>query len=171
MDGQVLVAYATKYGSTAEIGEKIGQVLRQTDLNTDVLPVDRVSNPASYKAVVLGSAFYVGRWRKEATRFLKDNEKVLAERLVWLFSSGPTGEGDAMELTDGWYFPKGLKRTAERIKPRDIAIFHGAMELEKLSFFDKWIIKKVKAPLGDFRDWGAITAWAKAIADELKQIA
>lgn len=57
MSIQVLVAYATKYGATAEIAEKIGQVLRQTGLRTNVLPVDCVSDPNSYKAVILGSRF------------------------------------------------------------------------------------------------------------------
>ena len=66
MDKQVLVAYATKYGATAEIAEKIGEVLRQAGLPTDVLPVDRVGDLSAYKAVVLGSAVYIGQWRKEA---------------------------------------------------------------------------------------------------------
>jgi menaquinone-dependent protoporphyrinogen oxidase len=100
------VAYATKYGATAEIAEKIGQVLRQAGLRTDVLPTDRVSDLSPYKAVVLGSAVYIGRWRKEAATFLKANEKALAERPVRLFSSGPTGEGEPVELTKGWRFPK-----------------------------------------------------------------
>ena len=169
MDGRVLVAYATKHGATAEIAEKIGQVFRQAGLDTDVLLVDHVSDPASYETVVLGSAFYFGQWRKEAKKFLKNNEKVLAERSVWLFSSGPTGEGNAMELTEGWHFPKRLQSIANRIKPRDIAIFHGALNLKKLSFFEKWIIKKVKAPLGDFRDWDAVTSWATTITDKLRE--
>jgi len=169
MDKQVLVAYATKYGATAEIAEKIGQVLRQAGLATDVLPADRVSDLSPYKAVVLGSAVYIGQWRKEAVRFLKANEAVLAEQLVWLFSSGPTGEGDAVELTNGWRFPKSLQPIADRIQPRDMAVFHGDVNVEKLNFFQKWMIKNVKAPLGDFRDWEAITAWATAIADVLKE--
>lgn len=37
IDTQVLVTYATKYGATAEIAEKIGQVLGQAGLRTDVL--------------------------------------------------------------------------------------------------------------------------------------
>jgi len=169
MDTQVLVAYATKYGATAEIAEKIGQVLGQAGLRTDVLPTDRVSDLHSYKAVVLGSAVYIGRWRKEAATFLKANEKVLAEQLVWLFSSGPTGEGDPVELTKGWHFPKALQPIADRIRPRDIAVFHGAMNMKKLNLIEKWMINKVKAPLGDFRDWDAITSWARAIADVLKE--
>lgn len=168
MDNQVLVTYATKYGATAEIAEKIGQLLSQAGLHTDVLPVDCVSNLSSYKAVILGSAVYMGGWRKEAAKFLKANEKVLAEQLVWLFSSGPTGNGDPMELTKGWRFPKGLQPIADRIQPRDIAVFHGVINIEKLNFIEKWMTNNVKAPLGDFRDWDAITSWATTIADVLK---
>jgi menaquinone-dependent protoporphyrinogen oxidase len=169
MDDQVLVAYATKYGATAEIAEKMGQVLRQAGLRTDVLPTDRVSDLTPYNAVVLGSAVYIGRWRKEAATFLKANEKALAERPVWLFSSGPTGEGEPVELTQGWRFPGKLQPIAERIRPRDIAVFHGAVDVGKLNFIQKWMLKNVKAPVGDFRDWEAITSWATAIADELKE--
>jgi menaquinone-dependent protoporphyrinogen oxidase len=41
---QVLVPYATKHGATAEIAEKIGQVLRQAGLRTDLLTADHVSD-------------------------------------------------------------------------------------------------------------------------------
>ena len=137
MDNQVLVTYATKYGATAEIAERIAQVLRQAGLRTDVLPTDRVSDLAAYEAVVLGSAVYIGRWRKEAVTFLKANEKVLAGQLVWMFSSGPTGEGDPVELTEGWRFPGKLQPIADRIQPRDIAVFHGAVDVKKLNPIEK----------------------------------
>jgi menaquinone-dependent protoporphyrinogen oxidase len=168
MDVQVLVAYATKYGATAEIAEKIGQVLRQAGLRTDVLPTDRVSDLTPYKAVVLGSAVYVGQWRKEAATFLEANEKGLAERPVWLFSTGPTGEGDPVQLMKGWRFPEAQRPIADRIQPRDIAFFHGVLDMKKLSLAEKLIVKGIKAPVGDFRDWDAITCWAAAIADALK---
>lgn len=169
MEKRVLVAYATKYGATAEIAEKIGQVLCQAGLQADVLPADRVADPNAYSAVVLGSAVYIGQWRKEATRFLKDNEALLATKPVWLFSSGPTGEGDPLELTQGWRFPGKLQPIADRIAPRDIAVFHGASDVDKLNFLEKWMLKNVQAPVGDFRDWEAIIAWAKAMAQELKK--
>jgi len=167
MEKQVLVAYASKYGATAEIAERIGEALREAGLATDVLPADRVGDVTPYEAVVLGSAVYVGRWQKQAANFLKANEEYLAERPVWLFSSGPTGEGDPVELAQGLHFPKALQSIADRIQPRDIAVFHGDVNPEKVNFFEKWMIKNVKAPLGDFRDWEAISAWATAIADAL----
>jgi menaquinone-dependent protoporphyrinogen oxidase len=169
MDRRVLVAYATKHGGTAEIAERIWEVLRQAGLRTDVLPADRVSDLSSYEAVVLGSGVYIGRWRKEAARFLKANEQLLAERPVWLFSSGPTDDGDPVELTDGWRLPRALQPIADRIQPRDIAVFHGVLDEKELGAIEKWMIKNVKAPLGDFRDWDAIAAWAKAIAEALKE--
>jgi menaquinone-dependent protoporphyrinogen oxidase len=165
---KVLVTYGTKYGATAEIAEKIGQVLDQAGLSTDVLPVDQASDLAAYQAVVLGSAVYVGAWRKEASSFLKANEAVLAGKPVWLFSSGPTGEGDPVELGQGWRFPGALQPIADRIQPRDIAVFQGNADKEKMNRIDSWMIKTVKAPVGDFRDWDSIAAWATAIANALK---
>jgi menaquinone-dependent protoporphyrinogen oxidase len=168
MGKKVLVAFATKYGATAEIAEKIGQVFRGAGLETDVLPADRVDDLALYKAVVLGSAVYIGKWRKEALKFLQANEKLLAERPVWLFSSGPTGEGNPVELLNGWRYPESLQPIVDHIQPRDIAVFHGAVLTDKMNFIEKFMIKNVKTPIGDFRDWQAITAWAKKIADELE---
>ena len=168
MDTRVLVVYATKYGATAGIAEKIGQVILQAGLETDVLPTDSVNDLAPYKAIVLGSAVYVGQWRKEAVAFLENNEKTMAKLPVWFFSSGPTGEGDPVQLMQGWRFPEALQPIADRVQPRDTAFFHGALDMTKLSLAEKLLIKGIKAPVGDFRDWDAIASWAAAIANALK---
>src|SRR5688500_16504486 len=125
MSTRVLVAYASKYGATTEIAEKIGQVLRDAGLNVDVLPAHQVDGLASYQAVVLGSAVYAGQWREEAVTFLKAYEYTLADMPVWFFSSGPTGNGDPVELMKGWHFPSAQQLIANHIKPRDTALFHG----------------------------------------------
>jgi len=169
MDNKVLVTFASKYGNTAEIAERIGQVLREAGLQTDVLPANRIRKSTDYQAVVLGSAVYIGMWRREAAAFLKTNEMDLAQKPVWLFSSGPTGEGDLEVLLQGWHFPKGLQPIADRIQPRDIAVFRGAVEMQKLNPLEKWMMKQVKAAGGDFRDWEAITSWATAIAVAVKE--
>ena len=169
MENQILVAYATKYGATAEIAEKIGEVLRQAGLTTDVLNVDDVKDVTLYGAVILGSAVYIGRWRREAVKFLKKNEKALAERPVWLFSSGPTGEGDPEELLEGWRYPGKIQPYIDFIQPRDIALFHGTVDTEKLNFIERSMVKNVDAPIGDFRDWDVITTWAEAVADALSE--
>ena len=164
MAKRVLVAYASKYGATAQIAERIGEVLRGAGLDADVQPANRVKDLSPYAAVVLGSAVYVGSWLKPAADFLRSNEQALAERPVWLFSSGPTGEGDPTELLKGWRFPQALQPVADRIRPRDVAVFHGAIDMSKLSFPERLLIRGIKAAVGDFRDWDTIAAWAAGIA-------
>ncbi len=171
MEIRVLVAYATKYGATAEIAARIGQTLREAGLATDVMPAGQVKDLAPYQAVVLGSALYMGRWRKEAANFLQHNEKALTAKQVWLFGSGPLGEGDPVELAKGWGFPKGLQAVADRIRPRDNTLFHGAVDLQKLNPLERWMFKNAKSAVGDFRDWKMITSWATGIAEALKQAA
>jgi menaquinone-dependent protoporphyrinogen oxidase len=168
METKVLVAHASKHGMTAEIAAKIGEILRRAGLKVEVLPVKRVKDPASYQAFVLGSAVYIAMWRKDLVQFLQKNEKTLSEHPVWLFSSGPMGKGDPSELSQGWRFPKAQEPLIERIKPRDIAIFHGAINIKKMNLLEKWVLKNVKAPTGDYRNWDAITSWARSIAEALQ---
>jgi menaquinone-dependent protoporphyrinogen oxidase len=168
MNKKVLVTYATKYGATAEIAEKIGDVLKKAGLPTDVVPVEKVKDLSPYSAVVLGSAVYIGRWRKEAFKFMEKNEEALAERDVWIFSSGPTEEGDPVELVKGWTLPEKLEPVAERIQPHDITVFHGELDPEKMNFIERTMIKNIKVPTGDYRDWDMISDWATAVAETLQ---
>jgi len=167
MSDKVLIAYGSKYGSTAEIAEAIGQVLREAGFDADVHSAETVQDLAPYRAVVLGSGVYAGMWRKEAAQFLEAHQAGLAERPVWLFSSGPSGEGDPVELLDGWRFPDAQKPIADRISPRDMAVFHGNIDRDKLNLAEKLIVKAVKGEFGDFRDWDAIRNWASDVAGAL----
>jgi menaquinone-dependent protoporphyrinogen oxidase len=165
----VLVTYATKYGATRGIAEKIGAVLIEEELQSDILPVKQVKDISKYTAMVLGSAVYIGMWRKEVEAFIRNNEITLSGIPIWIFSSGPTGDKDAAELMQGWVIPPALKPVIDRINPKDIIVFHGLIDSSKMNFFENWAIKNVKAPLGDFRRWDDISAWAKSIAAELKR--
>jgi menaquinone-dependent protoporphyrinogen oxidase len=165
---KILVAYATKHDSTAEIAHAIGRVLREAGHQVDVRSVEVVENLKPYTAVVLGSAVYVGKWQPSAAEFLTRYEAELAEREVWLFSSGPTGEGAPETVLKGWDFPEALKPVVDRIQPRDVIVFHGKLDPQKLSFMERLIIKGVKAPMGDFRNWDLIREWASAVARTLE---
>lgn len=66
-------------------------------------------------------------------------------------------------------FPKALRPIADRIEARDVAVFFGAVDLDKLNPLERWMFKNVKSPIGDFRDWDAITAWATGIAAALRE--
>ncbi|MEJ2668515.1 MAG: flavodoxin domain-containing protein [Deinococcales bacterium] len=167
MQGTVLVAYASKYGATRDIAEAIGRTLREAGLTVDLRECRDVKSLDGYVAVVLGSAVYVGRWRREAADLLRNGEAQLAKLPVWLFSSGPTGDGDAEELLHGWHFPAALEPIAERIEPRDIVVFSGALDASALRGFDAFLARSVKAPVGDYRDLYAVSDWARGIAQAL----
>ncbi len=167
MNKNILITYASKYGSTGEIAHKISAVLRQAGWQTTILPVNGSIDLGSYSAVILGSAVYISKWQKEATAFLQSNEKILASLPVWLFSSGPTGQGDPIELLEGWHLPQDIQPVSERIQPRGTTVFHGFINPQKLNFIEKQVIKSIKKPIGDFRDWDAIAKWATSIAKSL----
>jgi menaquinone-dependent protoporphyrinogen oxidase len=156
----ILITYASKHGSTAEIAERIAAKVRQTGNDAEVWSVESVCDVKQYGAVVIGSAVYFGSWMKEAVQFVEANRAALAARPVWLFSSGPTGETSVPD-------PKQIAELQEAIHPRDHRVFRGALDRHKLSFAEKMIVKGVKAPEGDFRDWDAVDTWAESIARAL----
>lgn len=159
----VLVAYATKHGSTREIAEAIATTLADRGIPSDAFVVDAVADVGPYDAVVLGSAVYMGRWLKEATEFARRHRAALAERPVWLFSSGPLGT----EVVDAEEQPRELAELREMLRPLEHRVFYGALARDALGFGERMVVKAVKAPEGDFRDWDEIQAWAAAIAGEL----
>ena len=128
----VLVAYGSKFGSTAEIAESIAKVLRNRGLNVSLMPASTVNDLDAYDAVVLGSAVYTGHWTKEAIEFLVAHEGALSTRPVWFFSSGPTGQGDPVERLRGWRFPEAQLDVANRIRPQGMVVFHGKIDIERL---------------------------------------
>ncbi len=168
MNTKLLVAYASKHGATKEIAEKVGEMLRQGGLQADVLPVEQIRDVGPYQAVILGSAVYIGKWMKSACDFVKKHEVTLAQRPVWVFSSGPTGEGDPVALLDGWRLPEDQKPVIDRIHPREIVVFHGNIDPEHVNLIERTAVKAIKKPFGDFRDWNAVTSWALSVAQVLK---
>ena len=128
MGDRVLVSVASKYGGTAEIAQRIADTLRGASLEVDILSPDQVKDLEQYSAVVLGSGVYIGRWRKVAVQFVNTYVETLAGMDVWIFSSGPTGEGDPVELLKGWTLPDAVKEAVSRIAPENIAVFHGVLD-------------------------------------------
>ena len=159
----VLVAYASKHGSTQGIAQRIAEQLRQLGIQAEARPLDEVWDPGSYEALVIGSAIYYGSWMKEATEWVYRNQPVLARRPVWLFSVGPLGT----EVKDAEQQPKEMAEFQQAIRPREQRVFFGALDHQRLSFAERMVVKAVRAPEGDFRDWEAIDAWAANIARNL----
>ena len=67
MTALILVAYATKHGSTQEVAEAIAATLREHALEVEVKPASEVRALDRYGAVVLGAPLYSGRWHGDAS--------------------------------------------------------------------------------------------------------
>lgn len=159
----VLVAYASKHGSTEEIAQAIASRIKSHGYDVDAAPIAQVGGIDDAEAVVIGSAVYAGSWMKEAVEFVRHHVDDLAGRPVWLFSSGPLGT----EIEDAEVQPKQIAEFTQALRPRDHHVFFGALDPEKLGFAERMVVKGVRAPVGDFRDWDDIRAWADAIAADL----
>ncbi len=158
-----LVASQTQHGATREIADLIGATLATRGIATDIRDLEHVEDLAGYDAVVLGSAVYMGRWMKPARAFVERHAGELQARRTWLFSSGPIGEppGDGGEQVQ-------VAELVAATHARGHRVFGGRLERSRLGMFERAVANVVRAPEGDFRDWGEIEDWAAGIADELE---
>ena len=138
---RVLVAHASKHGSTEEIARFIADRLREHGHEARATPVQEVSDLSGVQAVVLGSAIYVGSWMKEALEFVDRHLSPLQTVPVWLFSVGPLGT----EVQDEEEQPKQLGELREKLRPRDHRLFFGVLDRNKLGFGERMMVKAVKA--------------------------
>jgi menaquinone-dependent protoporphyrinogen oxidase len=180
---RIQVVYASRHGATAGIAERIAEVLRTEDAEVVLVDAAERPDPGTFDAHVIGSGVYLGSWLKEATAYLERHQSTLAERPVWLFSSGPlpgsTKETDAADPLTAALGPEtgpgsgGHRKIAElsaAIHPRDHRVFLGAYDPNDppKSLPERFLRltpagKKI-LPAGDFREWEAIESWAREIA-------
>ncbi|MBN2113608.1 MAG: flavodoxin domain-containing protein [Acidimicrobiia bacterium] len=159
---RVLVVAASKHGSTAEIATALGEALARRGLSTTVADARDVADIEEYDAVVLGSAVYAGRWQKAARELAETHGEFLRSRPVWLFSSGPVGDPPKPEED-----PVDVAQITTIVGSRGHRVFAGRLDKSRLSLAERAIVRSLKVPEGDWRNWDEIAAWAGEIADAL----
>ena len=160
MLARVLVAYATKLGSNTEIAEAIATVLRESGHHASAIPTRNVKAIDGWDAVILGSAIYAAHWQKDARRFATRFHDGLRSRPLWLWGSGPLDP--RLARADLPITPHGAEITAD-LGALDHRTFGGRLAAD--APIDPQVLKT--HPIGDFRDWDAIRAYAREIAGEL----
>ncbi|MCZ2805525.1 hypothetical protein O2W18_10455 [Modestobacter sp. VKM Ac-2983] len=165
---RMLVTAASRHGSTAEIASAVARDLqesaagRRCGLAAVAVPVERDPDPSGYDAVVLGSGVYAGRWLESARHYAAAHATALRGRPVWLLSSGPIGAPP---------FPPDEPHDADPIRSsvgaRGHRVFPGRLDPHLLGIGERAMVRAMRAPVGDFRDWAAVQAWAEEIAEEL----
>lgn len=161
---KILIAYATMAGSTREVAEFIGNVVKDAGLEVDLLPVEQVKNLAGYDALILGSAVRVFHLLPKTTRFLRKFKKAIrkvpfAAFLVCLAMSEDTPERRATAT-------KFVKPIIKIKHPMSLGLFGGVMDPSKLTGYALGPFKN--HPLKDHRDWDKIKDWAVELVTLLK---
>ncbi|MCU1677778.1 MAG: hypothetical protein JWM93_2536 [Frankiales bacterium] len=159
---RVLVAYASKHGSTAEIAAAIADELTSAGLTVDMAHASDVTDVSSYDAVVLGSAVYYGRWLAAARGLVLAQGAQLRMRPLWLFASGRVAGQPAVDVEPGH-----VAAMVTATDAREHHSFAGRLNLETLDWRERVAARVVKAHPGDFRSWRDIRGWARGIAGEL----
>lgn len=172
MSDKILIVYATRYGSTQEVAERVAATLRENGLKVDVQAARQVQTLEGYRAVVLGAPLYIGRWLKDAHRFLGRHQEGLAQRPVAISTLGPT-RMEEMEAPDVRTQLDQEMNKYPWLKPVAAELFGGKYDPATLRFPDNLLAVIPASPLhgapaSDARDWEAIRAWAEALPSKLK---
>jgi menaquinone-dependent protoporphyrinogen oxidase len=159
----VLVAYASKHASTAEIAERIADTMREAGCPAEARPAPEVDDLSGYDAVVLGSAVYAKRWQRDARAFARRHGGELKQMPVWLFSSGPFGAPEDHPTAPT---PPVAEKLVKQLGAREHVMFGGRVPPDPGNFIERAMLKSTPPEQRDARDWLAIEAWARGVAEQ-----
>ena len=164
MNNAILVAYASRAGSTAGVAEVIGQTLAASGVPVEVRPMHDVQDLTDYPAVVAGSAIQGGCWLPEALQFVQTHRAALAQRpfaacLVCMTLAMPGADKYRAHVAT-W-----LEPVRALVRPASEGLFAGKLDISRVPRFADRLKFRLSVALGvwtegDHRDWNAIRAWA-----------
>ncbi len=173
MNKKILVTYASRAGSTAEVAEAIGKTLGQNGAQVDLLPMQDVKDLAPYQAVVAGSPIRASKWLPEAMQFVRAHRSELTQKPFATFTVCITlamsNTHQYRQAVKGWIAP-----VRAQVHPLSEGLFAGVLDFTKLPLtFDTLKLRLVVAlgifPKEDRRDWNAVRSWAESIRPLLLQ--
>lgn len=166
MSTRILVAYATRAGSTAGVAEVVAEVIRGAGYDTDLSLINPDLIPDVYDAVILGGPIYIGSMR-EVEEYVHAHHAALESRIKAAFAVGMSFiEDDEEKQTAA---REALNKAITPLEPVHLGYFAGRTDPAKLSFLQRMALKVVSSPIGDFRDYDAIRAWAREVAGDLHE--
>jgi menaquinone-dependent protoporphyrinogen oxidase len=173
-----MVIVGSRHGATRGIADRIAETLRAEGLLVGFFDADEAPGPQAANAVVIGGAAYMGKWLDDVPAYLRQHHDLLVKRPTWLFSSGPVGDDRVdKQGRDVLAPPPFLADAARDVGARGTKVFFGRWDpddppigvAERL--FRLLPVSRDVLPVGDFRDWPAIEAWAREIARDVKAAA
>jgi menaquinone-dependent protoporphyrinogen oxidase len=151
---KILIAYATKHGSTREVADAVAAALGDAGFDVHVHAAATVRDVDGYDAVVVGGSIYMGKWHSDAIRLIRRHTRALSAIPVGVFAIGPKTLDRADVANSRAQLDAALAKASD-VRPASTAIFGGVIDPSKLRFpFNRM-------PASDARDWNEIAAWAR----------
>ena len=169
---RILIAYASRFGTTGGVAERIGRVFCEKGQTADVRHIKNMGDIESYDAAVIGSAVRSSKWLPEAVQFVQENRKTLSRMPVAYFLTclATAQKTPDARSTAQSYMDSALQEVPE-VKPVDTGLFAGVLDYGKMNFIMRAVMKsKMKdkgVAEGDYRDWNGIRSWAENVAPKL----
>jgi len=167
MTQEILVAYASRGGSTRGVAEAIGQTLTERGAHVDVRRMLDIKDVEPYSAVVVGSAIRSSAWLPEAMDFLTTHRAALSRKPVATFLVCITLAMPGAEKYKD-FVGNFMKDVRPLVKPKHEGYFAGALDYSKVPLVPEGLQLRLlsaasKTPPGDYRDWDAIRTWADSL--------
>ncbi|WP_169447883.1 flavodoxin domain-containing protein [Meiothermus rufus] len=109
---RILLAYASRHGSTQEVAQAIAAVLVRRGMEVEIRPVEGVQDLEGYQAVLLGSPVQDQAWLPEARRFVQTHHQALRRLpLVYFALSGVLGDPTPEHFHEVYgYWPRACRK-------------------------------------------------------------
>ncbi len=158
MTNRVLIAYATRCGSTGEIAQVMAEEMTRQGNAVDVRLIKNIDTVNDYAAIIVGSAIRFGKWLPEATKFVVDHRSALETKKSAIFAVHGNNVDDSEESKK--QRATYLSPIRAILTPSREACFGGVIASERMGGFEKVLTKLLKAQDVDHRNWNAIRSWA-----------
>jgi menaquinone-dependent protoporphyrinogen oxidase len=183
---KVLIAYGTRYGSTEEISQGIGKILKKEGLEAQIVDLKKTKSKewpslTPFDGVLVGSSIAIGKWMNEPQEFLKKHRAEIQkkEKILGLFvSCGSASFPETYEQAKSDYLEKVMAKIG--IEADIYEAFGGVYDFSEssrvrgmakgtLKTAAKYMNKNQGTQIdlngrNDFRDWDQIQNFAKKFA-------
>ena len=160
MNKRVLVAYATRNGSTIEVASTIAGSLSTNGTTVEVKPIEEEPRVEAYQAVLVGSAVQHGSWLPEAVDFVKANQAALNRLPVALFSVHIQNLGaDKASVNNRMAYLDAVRGV---LQPVAEGFFAGRFDRRSAAMLLPGWVARLMPPI-DLRKWNKMRAWAESV--------
>lgn len=165
---KTLVVYNSKFGSTGEVADFIGNILSENGKAVEIKKIREEVDLYSYDNIVIGSAIQYDKWMGETREFVKKNQKILSKiPVAFFFTCLVLSKKTDKSIRQADGYSEKLYHIAPGVRPISVGGFAGVLNFSKMSFILRLIFRLVSKITGvregDYRDWDAIGSWARSI--------